>query len=97
MRRGESRIRRQYGLNSDDLDAALESVGFVCAICEREEPRKREGGSGVSLAIDHDHVTGKPGLLLCSNCNLGLGHFRDDPQLLEKAAEYLRLHRPKLS
>jgi hypothetical protein len=27
--------------------------------------------------------------LLCYNCNVGLGHFRDDPNLLLSAVEYL--------
>jgi hypothetical protein len=27
--------------------------------------------------------------LLCSPCNKGLGHFRDDPTLLLRASDYL--------
>ena len=50
-----------------------------CLICGSEE----------KLVTDHCHssfiVRGK----LCSNCNLGLGHFKDDPFLLEFARQYL--------
>ena len=45
-----------------------------------------------NLAIDHDHITGKIRGLLCINCNMALGGFRDDPELLENAIAYLKKH-----
>ena len=50
-----------------------------CVICGSEE----------KLVIDHDHKTDKVRGMLCNHCNRGLGHFRDDPLLLEFAAQYL--------
>ena len=50
-----------------------------CVICGVEE----------GLVVDHDHVTDKVRGMLCNHCNRGLGHFRDDPMLLEFAAQYL--------
>lgn len=50
-----------------------------CVIC----------GSNEKLVIDHDHKTNKIRGMLCNHCNRGLGHFRDDPMLLEFAAQYL--------
>ena len=41
------------------------------------------------LVTDHCHTTLKVRGKLCTNCNLGLGHFKDDPILLEFARLYL--------
>ena len=46
--------------------------------------------SDISLCLDHEHFTGMFRGWLCKNCNVGLGHFRDNPEALEKAAKYLR-------
>ena len=61
--------------------ALLELKGSVkeCVIC---------GDSG-PLVVDHDHATGKIRGILCNHCNRGLGHFRDNPELLEFARMYL--------
>ena len=39
--------------------------------------------------VDHDHKTGRIRGALCQRCNMGLGHFRDNPLLLQQAALYL--------
>jgi hypothetical protein len=39
--------------------------------------------------VDHGHETGEVRGLLCSNCNLGLGYFKDNPKYLEGAIKYL--------
>ena len=57
-----------------------------CAICGTRNP----GAYGWST--DHDHATGKTRGLLCNWCNPGLGNFKDNPELLRKAIEYLRRH-----
>ena len=41
------------------------------------------------LCIDHNHATNELRGLLCNNCNQGLGLFRDNADLLRKAAKYL--------
>lgn len=52
----------------------------LCEIC---------GTTDRKLCVDHDHITGEIRGLLCSSCNVGLGYFRDSPELLTKAVQYL--------
>lgn len=58
-----------------------------CAICDRFPSGPRD------LHLDHDHQTGQLRDWLCGNCNQGLGNFRDDPELLRAAADYIERHR----
>ena len=64
---------------SDEALKSLKATVLECVICGVEE----------KLVVDHDHITGKVRGMLCNHCNRGLGHFRDDPTLLEFAAQYL--------
>lgn len=59
--------------------AEIKATTTECVICGVREP----------LVVDHDHTTGQVRGMLCNHCNRGLGHFRDDPMLLEFAAQYL--------
>ena len=50
---------------------------------------KRPPTLGISLHVDHDHGTGEFLGLLCVRCNNALGLFREDPDLLRRAASYV--------
>ena len=68
-----------------------------CEICGAEAYSERNGrhqnGNFKRLAFDHDHTTGEFRGWLCSKCNVGIGHFEDDPNLLLLAGMYLeRFH-----
>lgn len=54
--------------------------GPCCLICNDEMKRP---------VYDHDHETGAFRGYLCTNCNVGLGMFKDDPETLRAAAAYL--------
>lgn len=75
-------LTRRYGITAAEADHLLALQGRVCAICT------------VAPAghVDHDHATGAVRALLCFNCNGGLGQFKDDPEVLRAAAEYVRFH-----
>ncbi len=52
----------------------------LCGICRN--PMKRP-------VLDHCHKTMIVRGLLCSNCNIGIGQFKDDPKLLAQAITYV--------
>ena len=56
-----------------------------CAICKSPNA----GGRGAFHA-DHNHKTKQPRGVLCHNCNVALGNFQDDPEILQTAIEYLK-------
>ena len=77
--------KKKYGITIEDYNRLFEEHDGCCAICGRHQTELVR-----KLHIDHDHNTGKIRGLLCYNCNDGLGRFRDNPELLNKAVEYLQ-------
>ena len=78
-------LKSKYGITPEDYDAMFDSQSGRCAICGTD----RAGGSGDRLHVDHSHETGEVRGLLCGNCNRGIGHFKDSPDTLREAADYL--------
>jgi len=77
-RSGINRGMHRAVMSDADLIELKASVK-QCVICGDTGP----------LVVDHCHATGAVRGMLCNHCNRGLGHFRDDPMLLEFAAQYL--------
>jgi hypothetical protein len=75
--------KSHYGISTDEYNEILLSQNGRCLICGAEP-------DGRALDVDHDHETGKVRGLLCHRCNLGVGIFEDDPDLLTAVAEYLK-------
>lgn len=81
-------IEDEYATKALEL---VESGQGLCAICYRhEDVTDYRTGEPRALNRDHCHSTGSFRGLLCTGCNRGLGYFRDSPELLERAARYLR-------
>lgn len=87
----DSDLRRKFGINLHDYGEMLLAQEGKCAICGSRDAGTRNGEKK-SLAVDHDHTTGKVRGLLCESCNQGLGKFNDSREVLLKAAAYLEKH-----
>lgn len=61
--------------------------GIYCLICFKKETMNK------AHAVDHCHVTGKIRGILCYKCNIGLGYFNEDIELLNSALKYLVQHK----
>ncbi len=79
--------RHKYGIGLDEYNQMFADQGGCCAICGKHQTEFKK-----SLAVDHNHETGKVRALLCVNCNLGVGCFKDDSSLLQAAIRYLADH-----
>ncbi|AQW88528.1 endonuclease VII [Serratia phage BF] len=79
-------IKRLYGLEKEDYIKLLESQDYKCYICGTHQ----DDSSREVLYVDHDHSTNKIRGLLCHHCNTGIGNFKDDPELLQRAIDYLK-------
>jgi hypothetical protein len=76
----KAKMERFYGLVPNQKEQMYEQQKGVCSICKKHFK---------ILAVDHNHVTGQIRELLCKPCNLGLGNFRENPQSLQNAIDYL--------
>lgn len=70
---------RQYGLREEDYNRMFDEQQGKCKICNSE----------ATLVVDHCHITGVVRGLLCNKCNVGLGCFNDNPELIKVATNYL--------
>ena len=71
-----------YSRKAQGLPEPLYTAPEACEICGLRSDK--------ALCLDHEHLTGMFRGWICSNCNVGLGHFRDNAEALEKAAQYIR-------
>lgn len=78
-------FKYKYGLTPEEYYDLLNSQNNKCKICGATE-----GENGKRLSVDHNHKTGKVRSFLCNDCNSGLGFFKDNSDLLDKASEYLK-------
>jgi hypothetical protein len=82
------KIYKRLGLTLEEAMAILSSQEYRCANpgCRI---RLKWGKGSQSANLDHDHSNGKPRAFLCASCNRGLGHLRENPDLIRGLATYL--------
>lgn len=78
------RLRNLHGMEHGTYDLMISAQSGKCAICKGDDP----GNKGYRFHVDHCHDTDVVRGLLCRNCNIGLGYFKQ-VELLQAAAEYL--------
>lgn len=81
----------RFNLTIEQYNELLKQQSGVCAICGKPETAIHGRTKTVRhLAVDHCHNTNVIRGLLCNRCNIGIGRFHDSPELLIKAANYVR-------
>jgi len=78
-------LKSKFDITLNDYDDLLKKQDGRCAICGMINSETK-----YDFSVDHDHKTGNIRGLLCTNCNLALGNFKDNPFVLLKAFKYLR-------
>jgi Recombination endonuclease VII len=81
-------FKRYYGIDLAEYQRMFVEQNGACAICRQPETASFRG-EVKWLSVDHCHTTKAVRGLLCSACNHGIGHMRDNPELLRAAAGYL--------
>lgn len=81
-----SQLKYDYGITLEQYNQILVKQNGKCSICSAISPER--AGSNY-FHVDHCHITSEVRGLLCNNCNLGLGHFKDNTGVLLKAIDYL--------
>jgi hypothetical protein len=72
------------GLTPDQWNAMFDAQGCRCAICGSASPGSKNGWN-----TDHCHKTKRVRFILCAHCNRGLGAFKDNPEIMRKAADMI--------
>lgn len=90
--RRAGQLWRSYGITPEEYAAMLAEQDGKCYLCGKPPKAGTKGPSG-TLHVDHEHATGTVRRLLCTNCNRGIGFFKENPDLMRAAAAYVEAFR----
>lgn len=77
-------LKNETGVTEEQYFNLLKLQNNQCCICKSHIKDNNK-----NFSIDHCHDKKLVRGLLCSRCNLGLGYFKDNKDLLESAFKYL--------
>ena len=80
-----SKVRDHFGISQYELGVMLEEQNYCCAICGKKFEN--------DINVDHCHLYNEVRQCLCLNCNLMLGHAKDDVGILKRGIDYLNYWR----
>ena len=80
----ENHLKRNFGITLEQYNEIFWKQKGSCAICGKHQNELNQ-----TLAVDHDHATGKIRGLLCSNCNRAIGLLKDSPAISQEVNRYL--------
>lgn len=91
-KRRDQTLRYKYGITLEEYEARKAAQEDRCGICRRhideiEPPTKT---ATEKLVVDHCHDSGDVRGLLCAPCNMAIGLFKDNPEYLQQAIQYLQ-------
>ena len=85
LKKRDNHLKRAYGITLKEYNKMWKQQEGCCRICGDHELVLNK-----TLHVDHCHTSGKVRGLLCSNCNTGLGMFKDNQEILKNAVDYLK-------
>jgi hypothetical protein len=75
------------GFTPEEFEDKLKEQDYKCAICGTDKP------TSINWHADHCHETKIKRGVLCQKCNMGIGLFNDNTELMEKAIMYLNQYK----
>lgn len=87
------------GISADQYEQMVKDHNDKCSICGMPETRRNPKNPDeiCRLVIDHCHETNIVRGLLCHGCNVALGSFKDNIEILRNAIDYLHYWQQKLA
>ena len=82
-------LKRNYGITYETYLQMLQEQNSKCYLCGSEGFLMDKAKHKLKLVVDHCHETEKVRKLLCHNCNRALGLFKDNPDVMRAAANYV--------